>query len=48
MCDCSNCEYEEDTRGCVLKHVGNARKLLAQGDIKGADQQLSCVERHLK
>lgn len=48
MCDCSSCEFEEDKLGCVRKHISTARKLLAQGDIKGADHQLGCVERHLK
>ena len=45
---CQKCEFEDDLRGCALKHIGEARKLISKGDPKEADVQLSYVERHLK
>ncbi len=45
---CQECEHTNDFKGCALKHITTARKLLAEGNIKGAEHQLSCVERHLK
>ncbi len=45
---CQECEHTNDFKGCALKHITTARKLLAEGDIKGAEHQLNCVERHLK
>ncbi|MFX0078909.1 MAG: hypothetical protein ACFE8O_06660 [Candidatus Hermodarchaeota archaeon] len=45
---CQECEHTNDFKGCALQHITTARKLLAEGDIEGAEHQLSCVERHLK
>ena len=45
---CNKCEFEEDLRGCALKHIQEARKLLASGDYKSVDRQLSSVEAHLR
>jgi len=45
---CGKCEYETDLKGCALKHIQEARKLLASGDYDGVDRQLSSVEMHLR
>ncbi len=45
---CKKYEFEDDLRGCVLKHVGEARKPISKGDIRAADIQLGHVERHLR
>lgn len=46
--ECKKCEYAEDLKGCATKHIGEARRLISEDDVKGADLQLSYVERHLK
>lgn len=46
--ECKRCEYAEDLRGCAAKHIGAARRLISEGDVKGADLQLSSLEKHLK
>lgn len=45
---CKKCEYAENLKGCATKHVGEARRLLSEGNAKEADLQLSYVETHLK
>jgi len=35
-------------KGCALKHIGESRKLISKDDSKGADLQLSYVEKHLR
>ena len=45
---CQECNFSNDFKGCAIKHVTNARKLIAEGKLDGADHQLSCLERHLK
>lgn len=45
---CHRCEFKDDLRGCALKHVEEARRLISEGDLKGAILQLSYVERHLR
>ncbi len=45
---CKACEHTHDLKGCASKHVGEARKLLAEGDSDGADLNLSNFEKHLK
>jgi hypothetical protein len=42
------CEFEDDLKGCALKHIGAARKLISKGEIKDADAELSYAEKHLK
>lgn len=46
--ECKKCEYAEDLKGCTAKHVGEARRLFSKGDPKGADLELSYLEKHLK
>ena len=45
---CKACEHTHDLKGCASKHVGEARKFLAEGDSDGADLSLSNFEKHLK
>jgi len=45
---CRKCEFEDDLRGCALKHIEEARELISKGASKGADLQLSYVEKHLR
>jgi len=45
---CQECNHTNDFKGCALKHITTARKLIAEGNLAGADHQLSCLERHLK
>jgi len=45
---CVECEYEEDLKGCVKKHVASARKLLDEGKIEEAKAHLASLEKYLK
>ena len=45
---CGKCEFEKDIKGCALKHVQEARKMLAKQDYEEADRMLSSVEGHLR
>jgi len=45
--ECKKCEYAENLKGCAAKHVGEARKLISNGDSEKADLQLSYLEKHL-
>jgi hypothetical protein len=42
------CELRNDLKGCALKHMGEARKLISKGKTKEADAELSYAEKHLK
>jgi len=42
------CELRNDLKGCALKHIGAARKLISKGKIEDADAELSYAEKHLK
>jgi len=42
------CELKDDPKGCALKHISKARKLLSKGDVEGADLELNYVEKHFK
>ncbi len=42
------CELRNDLKGCALKHIGAARKLISKGEIEDADAELSYAEKHLK
>jgi len=46
--ECKKCRYAEDVKGCATKHIREARRLIAEGDVKEGDLQLSYVEKHLK
>ena len=45
---CRKCEFETDLKGCALKHIREARKLLVKHDYEGIDHMLSSVEVHLR
>ena len=42
------CELRNDLKGCALKHIGEARKLISKGKVEHADTELSYAEKHLK
>jgi hypothetical protein len=42
------CEFKEDLKGCALKHIGEARKLISKGKFEEANAQLLYAEKHLK
>ena len=42
------CEFEHDLKGCALKHISEARKLISKGKFEDADVELSYAEKHLK
>lgn len=42
------CEFEDDLKGCALKHIGKARELIAKGKGEDADVELSYAAKHLK
>lgn len=42
------CEFKDDLRGCALKHIGEALKLLSKGKLEDAEVELSHAEKHLK
>ena len=46
--ECKKCRYAEDLKGCATKHIGEARRLIAEGEVKEGDLQLSYVEKRLK
>jgi hypothetical protein len=42
------CEFKSDLKGCALKHISEARKLLSKGKFADADVELGYAEKHLK
>jgi len=42
------CKFEGDLKGCALKHMSEARKLISKGRFEDADVELSYAEKHLK
>ena len=46
--ECEECEFRHDIKGCVLKHITKARKLISEGRLEDADAELRYVEKHLK
>lgn len=42
------CEFRHDMKGCALKHITEARKLISKGRLEDADAELRYVEKHLK
>jgi len=43
----SKCDFENDPKGCALKHISEARKLISKGRFEETDVELSYAERHL-
>jgi len=48
MCKKEECELKNDLKGCALKHIGEARKLISEGKVEDADAELSYAEKNLK
>ena len=45
---CVECQYKEDFKGCVKKHVTTALKLLNEKKIEEAKAELAGLETHLR
>jgi len=43
----AKCDFKHNLKGCALKHIGEARKLISKGEFEDADIELSYTERHL-
>ena len=48
MTECKKCKYSKDLKGCASHHVETARKLIAEGKVEEADQNLKGIQQHLK
>ena len=48
MSECKNCKHAKDLKGCASHHVETARKLIAEGKVKEADENLMGIQKHLK
>jgi hypothetical protein len=44
----AKCDFRNDLKGCALKHISEARKMISKGKFKDADVELSNAENHLK
>jgi hypothetical protein len=44
----AKCDFRNDLKGCALKHISEARKLIAKGKFEEADLELSYAESHMK
>jgi len=44
----TRCEFVHNAKGCALKHMTEARKLISKGKYEDADTMLSYAEDHLK
>ena len=42
------CKLRHDLKGCALKHIGEARKLISEGKLDEAEASLSYAEKHLQ
>ena len=42
------CELVDDLKGCALKHISEARRLISKGKFEDADVELSYAEKHLR
>jgi hypothetical protein len=41
------CDFRHDLKGCALKHISEARRLISKGKYEDADLELSYAEGHL-
>jgi hypothetical protein len=44
----AKCDFRNDLKGCALKHISEARKLISEGRFKEADLELGYAESHIK
>jgi hypothetical protein len=42
------CEFLDDLKGCALKHVNEAKKLISLGRYEDAQVELGYAEKHLE
>jgi hypothetical protein len=43
----AECDFRNDLKGCALRHIGEARKLISKGKFEEADLKPSYAARHL-
>ena len=48
MSECKGCKHAKDTQGCATTHAETALKLLAEGKVEEAQQNLENMQAHLK
>jgi len=41
-------KFEDDLKGCALRHIGEERELISKGKVEDADVELSYAEKHFK
>jgi hypothetical protein len=45
---CVGCKYSENLKGCASHHAEAALKLLSEGKVKEAEENLKGMQQHLK
>ena len=48
MSECKNCKFAYDVKGCASTHTEQALKLLAEGNLEKAKENLENLQNHLK
>jgi hypothetical protein len=45
---CSGCKYASDLKGCASYHAEEALKLLSEGKVEEAEENLKGLQSHLE
>ena len=45
---CGGCKYSKDLKGCASHHAETAMKLLVEGKVEEAKENLKGLQQHLK
>ncbi len=45
---CGDCKFSEDIKGCASYHTSEALKLLSEGRVKEAEENLKGLKQHLE
>ena len=45
---CSDCEFSKDLKGCASHHAEEALRLLSEGKVEEAEDNLKGLQQHLK
>ena len=48
MSECKDCKFTHDVKGCASSHAETALKLLAEGKVEEAQENLENLQTHLK
>jgi hypothetical protein len=48
MSECKTCKYANDVKGCAATHTEQALKLLAEGNLEKAKENLENLQNHLR